>query len=75
MITAISKIEKHNSTYTLARPKSMILTLFVTLLTHRIFSGWNSLQTKQYNSSNQLVELFFCRFMSIFKYIYVLQQI
>lgn len=30
------------NTYTLARPKSMILILFVTLFTHRMFSGWNS---------------------------------
>lgn len=31
-----------DGTHTLARPKSMILILLVSLLTQRIFSGWNS---------------------------------
>lgn len=39
MITAGSDVGQHNRTYTLARPKSMILILFVTLLTQRMFSG------------------------------------
>lgn len=39
MIAAGSGVAQHNRTYTLARPKSMILILFVTLLTQRMFSG------------------------------------
>lgn len=39
MITADSGVGQRNRTYTLARPKSMILILFVTLLTQRMFSG------------------------------------
>lgn len=40
----VSKTEANARTYILARPKSMILILFVALFTHRIFSGWNSRQ-------------------------------
>lgn len=40
MITEGSNAKLHYSTYTLARPKSMILILFVTLFTQRMFSGW-----------------------------------
>lgn len=36
-----NKAEGNTSTYILARPKSIILTLLVILLTHRMFSGWN----------------------------------
>lgn len=46
LITLGSGAGQHNRTYTLARPKSMILILFVTLFTQRMFSGWNSPQTK-----------------------------
>lgn len=35
-----NKMEVNTSTYILARPKSMILILFVILLTQRMFSGW-----------------------------------
>lgn len=46
LITSGSGLGQHDCTYTLARPKSMILILFVTLFTQRMFSGWNSPQTK-----------------------------
>lgn len=46
LMTLGSGLGQHNRTYTLARPKSMILILFVTLFTQRMFSGWNSPQTK-----------------------------
>lgn len=39
LITSGSGIGQHICTYTLARPKSMILILFVTLFTQRMFSG------------------------------------
>lgn len=39
LITAGHGVGQHSCTYTLARPKSMILILFVTLLTQRMFSG------------------------------------
>lgn len=45
-VTFSSGEEQLKGTYTLARPKSMILILFVTLLTQRMFSGWYSPQTK-----------------------------
>lgn len=43
----VNKTEANTRTYILARPKSMILILFVTLLTQRMFSGWNLLQKKR----------------------------
>lgn len=46
MITAANKTKANTGTYILARPKSMIFILFVTLLTHRMFSGWNLEQNK-----------------------------
>lgn len=46
LITSGNGIGQRNRTYTLARPKSMILILFVTLFTQRMFSGWSSPQKK-----------------------------
>lgn len=38
--------KKKSKTYILARPKSIILTLLVTLLTHKMFSGWKDMVNK-----------------------------
>ena len=40
-------------THILARPKSMILTLLVTLLTHRMFSGLNGDKKKNNKQGTQ----------------------
>lgn len=47
LITEGSNVKLHDGTYTLARPKSMILILFVTLFTQRMFSGWMHKKQKQ----------------------------
>lgn len=49
---------RSDSTHTLARPKSMILILLVSLLTQRIFSGWNSSENTTIQSKEfELFEL------------------